>query len=100
MSRSRSIQLVTVLGAAAVAAACTADISGKHGAGGPGMGTTGGTSGAAGGSGTTPEGQLPSPVCQAGSVVPSFHRLNRIEYQNSVNALLGTDLPLADDLPV
>ena len=28
-----------------------------------------------------------------------FHRLNRTEYQNSVNALLGTALPLRARLP-
>jgi hypothetical protein len=33
-------------------------------------------------------------------VVPVFHRLNRTEYQNTVNVLLGTNLPLRDDLPV
>src|SRR5688572_30013472 len=30
---------------------------------------------------------------------PVFHRLNRTELQNSVNALLGTRLALRDDLP-
>ena len=31
---------------------------------------------------------------------PVFHRLNRTEYQNSVNGVLGTSLPLREDLPV
>src|SRR4030095_6045070 len=42
----------------------------------------------------------PSPVCENGSVVPRSHRLNRIEYQNSVNPALGIDLALQDELPV
>lgn len=86
-------------------AGCTADVSGpgkgNNPAGTAGSGTTGGgSSTTTGGQGMTPDGGLPSPVCTAGSVVPSFHRLNRVEYQNSVNALLGTDLPIANDLPV
>jgi hypothetical protein len=32
-------------------------------------------------------------------VVPVFHRLSRTEYHNSVNSLLGVNLPLRDDLP-
>jgi hypothetical protein len=91
--------------AAAALVGCTADVSGSAKgnpagtAGGPGGGS-GGSATATGGQGMTPDGGLPSPVCMAGSVVPSFHRLNRVEYQNSVNALLGTDLPIVDDLPV
>ncbi|HXK16947.1 MAG TPA: DUF1592 domain-containing protein [Polyangiaceae bacterium] len=111
MSNKASFELLTALAVTAALGACTANIGG----GGSGSGNVsaagqsavaGATStGSAGSAGmvnpaTTPPGGLPSPVCQAGSVIPSFHRLNRVEYQNSVNALLGTDLPLADDLPV
>jgi hypothetical protein len=44
----------------------------------------------------------PAPVaaCQAVPASPVFHRLNRTEYHNSVNALLGTKLPLREQLPV
>jgi Protein of unknown function (DUF1592)/Protein of unknown function (DUF1588)/Protein of unknown function (DUF1587)/Protein of unknown function (DUF1585)/Protein of unknown function (DUF1595) len=104
MSIKASFELFASLLAGATLVGCTADIQG--GAAGAGTGPAGlgnaGTAGSmgGGGSGMTPDGGLPSPVCQAGSVVPSFHRLNRIEYQNSVNALLGTDLPIANDLPV
>jgi Protein of unknown function (DUF1592)/Protein of unknown function (DUF1588)/Protein of unknown function (DUF1587)/Protein of unknown function (DUF1585)/Protein of unknown function (DUF1595) len=38
-------------------------------------------------------------VCTDYATGPVFHRLNRTEFQNSVNALLGTNLPLRDDLP-
>jgi hypothetical protein len=38
-------------------------------------------------------------MCTAPTLVPVFHRLNRTEYQNSVNGLLGIALPLRDDLP-
>jgi hypothetical protein len=38
-------------------------------------------------------------ACTDFQTTPVFHRLNRTEYQNSVNALLGTTLPLRDDLP-
>jgi len=106
MSFKTTLELGLSLLASAALVGCTADVSG------PGKtnpaGTAGGANGNGGGGGTSttggagmpPAGGLPSPVCQAGSVVPSFHRLNRIEYQNSVNALLGTDLPIANDLPV
>jgi hypothetical protein len=100
MSSKATFELLVALAAGIAAAACTANIGGGQ-AGGAGSSSTAGGSGAVGGSSAmVPDGGLPSPVCQAGSVVPSFHRLNRVEYQNSVNALLGTDLPLADDLPV
>lgn len=96
--------LLTAVLAAVVAAGCNADVAGAPAPGTAGTGSLGGSA-ATGGMSTTmagaaPDGSLPSPVCQAGSVVPAFHRLNRIQYQNSVNALLGTDLPLAEDLPV
>jgi len=39
-------------------------------------------------------------ACSTPSALPMFHRLNRIEYQNTVNGLLGTKQPLADSLPV
>jgi hypothetical protein len=106
MSSKASFELLAALLAGAGLAACTADIGGgSHGPTGQnsaGGSSSVGGSGSVGGSATSmpPDGSLPSPVCQAGSVVPSFHRLNRIEYQNSVNALLGTDLPIADELPV
>ena len=101
-----SFELFASLLAGAVLVGCTADIGGGAtaaagtGPGGLGSAGTAGSTTGGGGPGMTPDGGLPSPVCQAGSVVPSFHRLNRIEYQNSVNALLGTDLPIANDLPV
>lgn len=38
-------------------------------------------------------------ACTTDATGPVFHRLNRTEFQNSVNALLGTRLPLRDDLP-
>jgi hypothetical protein len=38
-------------------------------------------------------------ACTDFQTTPVFHRLNRTEYQNSVNGLLGTSLPLRDDLP-
>jgi hypothetical protein len=41
-----------------------------------------------------------SPACRQAPPAPVFHRLNRSEYQNSVNTLLGTALPLRDQLPV
>jgi hypothetical protein len=104
MSTKVSLELLAALAASAALAACTANIGGNNGKSGP-PGAAGGAGSSGGSGGSTgqvapPDGGLPSPVCQAGSVVPSFHRLNRIEYQNSVNALLGTDLPIADDLPV
>jgi hypothetical protein len=104
MSTKVSLELLAALAASAALAACTANIGGSNGKGGP-PGAAGGASSSGGSGGSTgqvtpPDGGLPSPVCQAGSVAPSFHRLNRVEYQNSVNALLGTDLPIADDLPV
>jgi hypothetical protein len=37
--------------------------------------------------------------CKDFTTGPVFHRLNRTEFQNSVNSLLGTKLPLRDDLP-
>ena len=36
----------------------------------------------------------PVPACQPAPRLPTFHRLNRTEYHNSVNALLGIQLPL------
>jgi hypothetical protein len=97
MTSTASFKLVGALAGSFVLAACNAGPSASA-PGGPGSGGSAGGSGVAGGTGGA--GALPSPVCQAGSVVPAFHRLNRLEYQNSVNALLGTDLPIADDLPV
>ena len=41
----------------------------------------------------------PVPACQTAPRLPTFHRLNRTEYHNSVNALLGTQLPLRPSLP-
>ena len=38
-------------------------------------------------------------ACQSDVTGPVFHRLNRTEFQNSVNALLGTQLALRDGLP-
>ena len=45
--------------------------------------------------------ETPAPVaaCQAATRLPTFHRLNRTEYQNTVNALLGTEQPLRAGLP-
>jgi hypothetical protein len=104
MSSKASFELVASVLAGAMLAACNANINGNapgnpQGSGGSSATSGGGSSGMMN-VGGTPPGALPSPVCQAGSVIPSFHRLNRIEYQNSVNALLGTDLPIANDLPV
>ena len=94
MSSKASFDLVAALVTGAVLVACTgggdgAELAGSSGSAGN---SSAGSSGAGGGG--------PSPVCQAGGVVPSFHRLNRVEYQNSVNFALGTALPLASDLPV
>jgi len=104
MSSKTTFELGLSLLAAAALAACSTDGGSNDGRGGAGA-TTGGSAATGGsastaGAGMVPDGSLPSPVCQAGSVVPSFHRLNRVEYQNSVNALLGTDLAIAADLPV
>ncbi len=102
MTKAASFELVTALCGAVALSACNASIAGNGNGGSAGPSGAAGSSAAGGssGAGNTPEGALPSPVCQAGSVVPSFHRLNRLEYQNSVNQLLGTDLPLAEELPV
>jgi hypothetical protein len=103
MSIKACFGLCLSLLAGAALAGCTADIAGSASGGGSGpggLGSSGNGGNAGAGPGMMPDGALPSPVCQAGSVVPSFHRLNRVEYQNSVNALLGTDLPIAADLPV
>ncbi len=97
MTSSVSSTLVSALAISLVLAGCEAGITGNS-SGTPGSGGSAGSGSVAGGSGGS--GALPSPVCAAGSVVPAFHRLNRLEYQNSVNALLGTDLPIAEDLPV
>jgi hypothetical protein len=104
MSMKATFELGLFLLVSAALVGCTADIGGGAGNAATGGGAQGGTGQASGagtsGAGMMPDGSLPSPVCQAGSVVSSFHRLNRVEYQNSVNALLGTDLPIANDLPV
>ena len=97
MSKAPSVRFVTALVGAVALTACNAGVSGNNGTASSGGQGSGGSSGVAGSTGNA---GAPSPVCAAGSVVPSFHRLNRIEYQNSVNALLGTELPIADDLPV
>ena len=104
MSMKATFELGLSLLASAALVGCTADIGAGAANAATGGGAQGGSSNGSGagtsGVGMTPDGALPSPVCQAGSVVSSFHRLNRVEYQNSVNALLGTDLPIANDLPV
>jgi hypothetical protein len=50
-----------------------------------------------------PSGSAETPAevaaCRGLPPAPTFHRLNRSEYHNSVNALLGTNLPLRDQLP-
>jgi hypothetical protein len=97
MTSSVSSTLVTALAISLVLAGCDAGNTGSS-SGTSGSGGSAGSASTAGGAGGS--GALPSPVCATGSVVPAFHRLNRLEYQNSVNALLGTDLPLAEDLPV
>ncbi len=96
-----------VLASAGLLAACTGEISGGgfgQAQGGPaaGAGQSAGGAGNAGngsGGGSAGSGPLTS-SCATVQTVPAFHRLNRIEYQNSVNDLLGTQLPLSDSLPV
>jgi hypothetical protein len=61
---------------------------------GTGAGANAGASAANAGAGSSANN------CSTPGALPMFHRLNRIEYQNSVNGLLGTKLPLADSLPV
>src|SRR5688572_15512891 len=97
MTSTASSTLVIALAGGLVLAACDAGVTGSNPSAPSSGGSAGSGSTAGGASGS---GTLPSPVCASGSVVPAFHRLNRLEYQNSVNALLGTDLPLAEDLPV
>lgn len=100
--------LTLALLSGAVLAACTANTSGgiDGASAGPNMsgaGTAGinGTSGASGMStGTGGSGNTTSSSCGVQKSVSTFHRINRVEYQNSVNQLLGTKLPLADALPV
>jgi hypothetical protein len=41
----------------------------------------------------------PVPACQMAPRLPTFHRLNRTEYQNTVNALLGIQQALRAGLP-
>jgi hypothetical protein len=52
---------------------------------------------------TLPPGSAETPVsvpaCQSVPRLPTFHRLNRTEYQNTVNALLGTQQTLRAGLP-
>jgi hypothetical protein len=74
----------------------TGNGTGAAGAVGPGTGaagttvviTTTGTAGTGGG----------ATVCTA-AATPTFHRLNTKQYQETVNQLLGLDLPLRADLP-
>ncbi len=40
-----------------------------------------------------------APACAAAARAPVFHRLSRTEYHNSVNQLLGLQLPLRERLP-
>jgi hypothetical protein len=68
----------------------------------PGTGSSGepGTGGGGvGGGGVGPPGVGSTALsCDAGKLAPTFHRLNGIQYQNTVNQLLGVDLPLRKDL--
>jgi hypothetical protein len=90
----------------AVLPACTAASGEVNSARPPGAGEipAGGANNAAGGASAAMAGSAGSGAasasCVSGNVAPLFHRLNRVEYQNSVNALLGTKLTLADSLPV
>ena len=91
----------------ALLAGCTANAGGGgNGAsvgpsGGTGSGGEGTVSGAGTGAGAGSAGTgATSNTCTTVSALPVFHRLNRIEYQNTVNGLLGTKLPLVDSLPV
>jgi hypothetical protein len=77
---------------------------GVAGAGGPTGGAGVGATGVGTGSGgstvitTTGTGGAGATTCTV-AAAPSFHRLNTKQYQESVNQLLGTALPLRQDLP-
>jgi hypothetical protein len=115
----RAIASVTLLGVVFVLGACNAavgDASTGRGAGGGS--SVAGSSGSPSGTGTngSPTGSAPTgnpistgtagnPVGGAGgsggpgtgAVAVSFHRLNKVEYNNTVRDLLGTPLTPADD---
>ena len=111
MSFAAPRPLIVALLSSALLAGCTvngtAGGDGPGGPGGPGPSGSGGNGsggdgplGSAGnGNGTAGTGVGPA-TCTAPGTFPMFHRLNRIEYQNSVNGLLGIKQPLADSLPV
>jgi Protein of unknown function (DUF1592)/Protein of unknown function (DUF1588)/Protein of unknown function (DUF1585)/Protein of unknown function (DUF1587)/Protein of unknown function (DUF1595) len=82
---------------ALLVAACTGTIGDG---GGPGSANWSGpgSPGAPGAPGTP--GQPSSESCKAAEGAPNFHRLNAKQYQETVNALLSTQLTLLTDLPV
>jgi hypothetical protein len=59
----------------------------------------GGASGAGLAPGTTGAGGSSAAACVVPGAEPNFHRLNTKQYQETVNQLLGTSLPLRQDLP-
>jgi len=78
-------------------AACSGTI-GDTGAPGAANGTRPGSPGSTGSPGTT--GEPGAESCQPSGGAPNFHRLNAKQYQETVNALLSTQLTLSQDLPV
>ena len=106
MSFATQRPLTIALLSSALLAACTAGTVNGGPNGGPGetpgahVGDGNASAGAAGMDFGAGAGGGSSQTCATQAALPVFHRLNRVEYQNSVNGLLGTKLPLQDSLPV
>lgn len=86
MRRTAPVILTLAIVASASAAACIGQIGSEDGTTGPG--------GKGPGSGS---GQTTSPLRDPGS--KTLHRLNRVEYDNTVRDLLGTSLRPAEEFP-
>jgi hypothetical protein len=80
---------------AALSSACVGQVEGDAAAGGDSVGTNFG-----GATGTGASGSSGAPVSQAAPLPPEpLHRLNRLEYDNTVRELLGTSLTPAEAFP-
>src|SRR5688500_17105700 len=88
--------LVFFVATAAHVGACTGAIGHHAPVGGAGTGAASGTAGASG-TGANSGTVIPPPGTDPGRV--TLHRLNRVEYDNTVRDLLGTTATPAKDFP-